>query len=92
MNKGDLIKALAEKTGASKAEAQRAVETVVDLIVESLKGGEKVQLAGLGVINIGKRAARMGINPKTKEKIKISAKTTVKFKAAKELKEILNSK
>lgn len=90
MNKGDMIKILSETVGTSKADTQKVIEAFVDLVADSLKKGEKVQLAGLGVINVGKRAARMGINPKTKDKIKIPAKVTVKFKAAKELKLSLN--
>ncbi len=90
MNKSDVVKVLAEKTGSSKADVQKVIESFVTLVADTLKAGEKVQLAGLGIINVGTRAARTGINPKTKEKIKIPAKTTVKFKAAKELKDALN--
>lgn len=90
MNKGDLIKELADKTGATKVDVQAMLDSLMGIVTDSLKSGDKVTLPGLGILNIGKRAARKGINPKTKEKIDIPAKVTVKFKPAKELKDMLN--
>ena len=90
MNKGDLIKVLADKTGATKVDVQTMLDSLMGIVTDSLKSGDKVTLPGLGILNIGKRAARKGINPKTKEKIDIPAKVTVKFKPAKELKDMLN--
>lgn len=71
----------------TKKQAEAAVEAVFDSIVKSLSKGEEVAIAGFGTFRAMKRAARMGINPKTGEKIQIAAKTAPKFKAGKLLKE-----
>ena len=90
MNKAELIDAVAEKSGLSKADASRAVDTVVDVISKALKKGEKVSLVGFGVFSVRKRAARKGRNPKTGEEIKIPAGKTPAFKAGKALKDSVN--
>ena len=71
----------------SKKDAIAAVEAVFDVITKALSKGEEVAVVGFGTFKAVKRAARMGINPKTGEKIQIAAATKPKFKAGKVLKE-----
>ena len=88
MNKGELIKARAEKTGFSAKDAAAAYEAFVASVTEALKAGEKVQLVGFGSFEVKEVAAKTGINPQTKEKVEIAAckKPVMKFgKAYKEL-------
>ena len=87
MNKTELVAAVAEKAGLSKKDAEKAVAAVVDSVVESLKAGDKVQLVGFGTFEVRERAARTGINPKTKEAIKIAASKNPVFKAGKAFKD-----
>ena len=88
MNKADLVEIVA-KNACSKKEAQTAVDTMIDAIKSSLKKRDDVAIAGFGTFKIKQTKARMGINPKTGEKISISAKKKVAFKAAKDLKEMV---
>ena len=92
MNKAELIAAIAAKTGATKKNAEEAVNAFVDVITETLQKGEKVQLVGFGSFEVIKRAARKGRNPQTKEEIKIPASKAPKFKAGKALKDLVNKK
>ncbi len=85
MNKGDLIDKIAEKAGLKKADATAALNATLEAVGEALKAGEKITLVGFGSFDVAYRAARKGINPSTKEEIKISDKVTVKFKSGKEL-------
>ncbi len=71
----------------TKKQAEMAVDAVFDTILKAMVKGDDVNVAGFGVFKVSKRAARMGINPKTGEKIHIAAKTAPKFRAAKALKE-----
>ncbi|RIK95400.1 MAG: HU family DNA-binding protein [Proteobacteria bacterium] len=71
----------------AKKQAETIMNDVVDLVVKNLKKGVRIRLAGLGVLQVRKRAARMGRNPATGEAIKIKASKKVAFRAAKELKE-----
>ncbi len=71
----------------TKKQAQMAVEAVFDTIVKTLSHGEEVGISGFGVFKVVKRAARMGVNPKTGEKIQIAASTKPKFRAGKVFKE-----
>jgi DNA-binding protein HU-beta len=89
MNKGELIDQVSVELKSSKAEAGRIVEAVLDCICKGVKKENKVALAGFGTFTKRKRAARMGINPATKEPIKIGASTTCGFKPAQALKEAL---
>ena len=73
MNKADLIAAIAAKTGDTKKVAEASVNAFVDVVTETLKKGDKVQLVGFGSFEVRKRAARKGRNPQTKEEIKIPA-------------------
>ncbi len=81
MNKGELIEAIAAGASLSKKDAGEALEAVTKAVTKALKKGDKVTLIGFGTFSVGKRGARIGINPRTKEKIKIKAKKVVKFKA-----------
>ena len=88
MNKGELIKAMAEKADFSNKDAATAYEALVETITEALKKGEKVQLVGFGTFEVKDVPAKTGINPKTGEKVSIPAckKPVMKFgKAYKEL-------
>lgn len=88
MNKAELVELVQKSLGGdtSKAAAERSVEAVIEAIVKGLKKDKAVQLIGFGTFAITKRAARTGINPRTKEKIKIAASKGVKFKAGAALK------
>lgn len=86
MNKVELIAAVAEKTGLSKKDAEKAVAAVVGSIEAALVAGEKVQLIGFGTFEVRERAARMGRNPQTKEAIEIAASKQPVFKAGAALK------
>lgn len=87
MNKNDLIAAVADKTGMSRAGAGDAVDATFDAIAAALKKGDEVKIIGFGSFTVAKRAASMGRNPRTGEAIKIAASKTPKFKAGKGLKD-----
>ena len=87
MNKTELIAAIAEKAGISKKDADKAVAAFIATVGDELKAGNKVQLIGFGSFEIRERAAREGINPLTKEKIKIAASKSPVFKAGKAFKD-----
>ncbi len=87
MNKSDLADAVRDAIGSTKADAERAVEAVVDAIVKTLAKGGSVSIAGLGIFETKKRAARTGRNPRTGETIQIPAMRVPKFRAAKALKD-----
>lgn len=89
MNKTDFINAVSEKSGLSKADAKKAVEAFVETVSNELKEGGKVALLGFGAFSVSEKAARKGVNPKTKEPIEIPARKSVKFKAGAELNELL---
>ncbi|MBR2785490.1 MAG: HU family DNA-binding protein [Clostridia bacterium] len=90
MTKADMIKALADKTGMTKADSQRAFDGVFEILKGELGKGERVAVAGFGTFRVSKRAARMGKNPRTGEAIKIPASKSVAFKAGSELKAKVN--
>ena len=87
MNKSDLINAIAEKSGLTKADSKAALEAAVEAISAALATGEKVALVGFGTFSVAEKAARTGINPRTKETIEIAARKAVKFKQGAELAE-----
>ena len=87
MTKADLISAVAQKTQLSKKDSDKAVNAVLEAISETLASGEKVSLVGFGTFEVKVRAAREGINPRTKEKIEIPSSKLPVFKAGKGLKE-----
>ena len=86
MNKAELVGVVQKSLASSKASAERAVDAVVEAIGSSLKKGKPVQLVGFGTFKVVNRKARMGINPKTKQPLKIKASKTVKFSVGKDLK------
>jgi DNA-binding protein HU-beta len=78
---------VAEGNDLSKKQSEAILGNMVDLIVKHLKKGDRIRIGGLGILQVRKRAARMGRNPATGEPIKIKASKKVAFRAAKELKE-----
>jgi len=87
MNKNAVVAAVASKTGQSKKDVELMVEALLDVIIDALQKGEQVTFTGFGSFSVKQRAAREGINPLTKEKIKIPAVMVPKFKAGKTLKD-----
>ncbi|MDP3993619.1 MAG: HU family DNA-binding protein [bacterium] len=88
MNKVELADAVAGKTGMGKADAEKAINAVVDVITEQLKAGSEVSITGFGNFSVSQRAARTGVNPQNPtEKIQIAATKVPKFKAGKGLKD-----
>jgi len=79
MNKGDLIEQVAERLGESKASASKAVEAVIQSIIDGVDEHDKVAISGFGTFKKRFRKARTGMNPATKEPIPIQASTTVGF-------------
>lgn len=84
-----LAAALADTHEMPKKQAETVLGDLVDNIVKHLKKGEKIRIGGLGILQVRKRAARMGRNPATGEAIQIKASKKVAFRAAKELKEAI---
>ncbi len=91
MNKAELIDVIAESADLSKADATRAIESVLDTITGALKAGDTVSLVGFGSFVVKARAARIGRNPQTGAAINIAASKVPVFKAGKALKETVNS-
>ena len=89
MNKTELIAVVAEKTGMTKKDSERAVAATLDAISASLAKGDRVQLSGFGIFEVKERSARVGRNPPTKETIEIPASRTPAFKASKALKDLV---
>jgi len=85
MNKTELIKAIAEKSGLSKVDSKKALDSLVATVVDELKKGGKISLVGFGSFSVVEKQARQGINPRTKKPIKIEGKKVAKFKAGAEL-------
>ena len=85
MNKAQLIDAIADKAGLTKADSKKALEAFLATIAESLKKDEKVALVGFGSFSVSERSARTGRNPQTGKEIQIAAKKVVKFRAGAEL-------
>ena len=92
MNRKELIDALADKTGSSKADADRNIAALIEIVTATLKKGDNVALVGFGTFEVRKRAARAGRNPSTGEAIKIKAAKVPKFTAGKGLKESVGGK
>ncbi len=90
MSKTELVEIIAKEAGLSKADAARALDATITGITTGLKKDGKVALVGFGTFTAKKREARDGINPLTKEPIKIPEKTVASFKAGSKLKEALN--
>ena len=90
MNKSELVAAMSEKSELSKTDVEKALKAFTDVVAEELKKGEKIQLVGFGTFEVSERAARTGLNPRTKETIEIAASKAPKFKAGKALKDLVN--
>lgn len=90
MNKAELVDAVAERTGLSKKDSDKALSAAFEVITSALQTGEKVQLVGFGVFDIKERAARIGRNPRTKEPIDIPATRAPVFKPGKILKDAVD--
>jgi len=83
----NIAEALSEAHELPKRQANEMMNQVVEIIAKSLKKGDKIRLTGLGILQVRKRAARMGRNPQTGEPVKIKASKKIAFRAAKDLKE-----
>lgn len=87
MNKAELIAAVAEESELTKKDAEKAVNSMISVVTETLSKGERVQLVGFGTFEVRDRAERKGRNPQTKEEIIIPASKAPVFKAGKVLKD-----
>lgn len=85
MNKAELVSAMAEKSGLTKAAAEKALNAFTAAITDSMKKGERVGLVGFGSFSVSERSERTGRNPQTGKEIIIPAKKVVKFKAGSDL-------
>ena len=100
MNKTELVAAIAEKAELSqrqlllilsKKDAEKALAAFTDIVADTLKNGDKIQLVGFGTFEVAERAARTGRNPQTGADMEIPASKSPKFKAGKALKDIVNA-
>ncbi|HEV2601630.1 MAG TPA: HU family DNA-binding protein [Candidatus Babeliales bacterium] len=89
MNKSELINSLSEETTFSKKDISRVLDSLTRIIERTLKKGEKVSLTGFGAFWISRRPARKGINPATKERINLPSVNVPRFKAGKNLREVV---
>jgi DNA-binding protein HU-beta len=87
MNKVDLVNQVHAKLGGTKTQAEEVIETIISSIVNTLKNGEEVSIAGLGIFSTKQRAARQARNPRTGATVSVPAMKVPKFRAAKALKE-----
>jgi DNA-binding protein HU-beta len=90
MNRKELVEALATKTGSSKADAERSIAALIDVVTATLEKGDNVALVGFGTFEVRKRAARNGRNPATGAELKIKASKAPAFKAGATLKAAVN--
>ncbi|MDE6192324.1 MAG: HU family DNA-binding protein [Muribaculum sp.] len=90
MNKTDLVNAIAEKANLTKVDAKNALDACLEAIAGALENNDKVALIGFGTFSVSEKAARTGINPRTKETIDIPARKVVKFKPGAEISNKLN--
>lgn len=87
MNKADLVTRMAEKAEMTKKDAEKALDSLMEAVMEALEKGDKVQLVGFGTFEVKERAERKGVNPQTKEEMIIPATKTVVFRPGGPLKE-----
>ncbi len=92
MNKAELVAAIADEAELTKAKAEEVLNAALEAIKKAVTKADSVQLIGFGTFSSGKRAARVGRNPKTGEAIKIAASKTVKFSAGKGFKDSVNKR
>ena len=85
MNKAELVRKIAEKTGMSQAKTRKFLDTFIEVMEEELVRGGEVKLLGFGTFRVVKRKGRKGTDPRTRKPIKIPAKKVVKFRAGKRL-------
>ena len=90
MNQAELVAAVAERAGLTKADAGKAVEALVATITDTLKQGDEIRIAGFGTFGISERGERQGRNPQTGAQITIAASKAAKFTAGKAVKDALN--
>ena len=90
MNKTELIASVAEKSGISKKDAEKAVAAVIDTIVETVAAGDKIQIVGFGTFEQRTRNARTGCDPRTGKSIEIPASKVPAFKAGRQFNETVN--
>jgi DNA-binding protein HU-beta len=90
MNKIEIVKVVAEETGLTQKEVGGVIDTAITTIINELKKGEEINIAGFGKFVVKKRAARTSINPRTKEEIKVPASKAPTFRAGKQFKEAVN--
>lgn len=90
MKKTELIEKMAEKTGLTKKDCELAEKALIETIVETVSAGDSISFTGFGKFTSSERSARVGRNPKTGEKIQISARRVPLFKAGKNFKETVN--
>lgn len=91
MNKTELVAKVAEKTGFTKKDAEKAIDSVFGCISDAMIDGEKVQLVGIGTFEVKTREARTGRNPQTGAEIQIPASKNPTFKAGKGWKDAVNA-
>lgn len=89
--KADVISAISEKAGISKKEAAAAFDAFIGYITETCRKGERCAIPGLGSFTVSQRKAREGRNPRTNETISIPASKNVRFKAGKDLRDLMNA-
>ncbi len=90
MNRKELVDALSAKTDSTKADAERNIAALIEIITATLKKGDSLSLVGFGSFEVRKRAARIGRNPKTGAELKIKASKVPAFKAGATLKAAVN--
>ena len=91
MNKTELIAAMADQSGLSKKDTEKALKAFTDVVAEELRKEGKVQLVGFGTFEVSKRAAREGRNPQSGAVMKIAASKAPKFMAGKAIKDLVNA-
>ncbi|MFN8012379.1 MAG: HU family DNA-binding protein [Holophagaceae bacterium] len=92
MNKAEMVNAISDKAGITKAQAAAALDTVISCVGGALRAGDKVTLVGFGTFSVVSRGARTGRNPRDNKPIKIAAKKVAKFKPGKKLADDVNGK
>ena len=90
MNKGDLVAKIADDSEITRSQAGAALDSFIENVTKTLKGGKKVTIVGFGTFATSKRKARIGRNPQTGKPIKIGAKRVARFSAGKQLKDAVN--
>ena len=91
MTKQEFIQEVARKSQLSNRDAAKAIEAFMDTVRDTLKSGDSINFTGFGKFSPAARAARMGVNPRTKERVQIAATTVPKFSAGSQLKAALKS-